>query len=189
MNKLPDYFYNIDHPVRWYDKFSSESDAIWQPRELDLDYQKERRERNEAYSRWMASLFTRGPNGEIVPYIKPKMFKWQAIRVLSFKHSESSKRDWWEEFQDCVFRVFVQPETVYDGKDHKQWYLLCPEDTYLIKRYRLERNGPTLKSRDYAGDEKYLSADKRLRGGLAIPVECCHHMRHETTGGALPQGL
>ena len=195
-NKLPNYFYDInailpDGKMRWYDEFCDEAPSLIQPKDMDLQYQYARRARNEAYSRWQASFFAKTPTGEYVPMFKPKMLKWQAIRVLRFNHSESNKKDWWENFQDAVFRVFVEPETVYDAQTtaYKQWYLLSPEDGFLVNQYELENKGPNLPKRDYNNLERYLSANKLLRRARFIPVECCQHLRHETVGGELIVGL
>ena len=65
----------------------------------------------------MARSFFVKKDGQFYPLLKPKIMKWQAIRILTDKHSESSKDDWWQDYQDAVFRVFIQPETVYNGKD------------------------------------------------------------------------
>lgn len=185
--KLPYYFYSLDSTLpdgkeRWFDEFSDDSPHVIRPGMDDnISYLRRRSARNEAYSRWQAAFFVRGPDNEFIPIFKPKMMKWQAIRVLAYKHSESHKNDWWEHYQDALFRVFVQPETFYDDitGEYKQWYLLSPEDGYLVNRYELEKKGPTLPPRDRDGREVYLSADRRLRKALFIPTECCHHLRNE----------
>lgn len=193
---LPYYFYDLNATLpngrtRWFDEFADAAPSIIQPRDMSPAFLKAKHERNEAYSRWQASFFERTADGEFHPLFKPKRFIWQAIRILAFEHSESSRRDWWEPYQDAIFRVFVNPETVYDEAtgEHKQWYLLSPEDCYLVNRHETEQGGPTLPPRDYQGREKHLSADPRLRRARFVPVECCHHLRHETTAGALPEGL
>lgn len=194
MPLLPSYFYDINAimpngRVRWFDEFSDVAPSIIQPKDLDIDYVKAKNLRNEMYAKWIASFFT-NKDGVYTPLINGKMMKFQAIRVLSFKHSESSDRDWWSDYQDAAFRVFVQPETVYDKSGaHKQWYLLSPEDSYLVNARELEKAGELIQPREYLGREKYFSADKRLRKARLIPVECCQHLRHETTGGVLPSGL
>ncbi len=194
---LPRYFYNLDANLpdgrkRWFDEFSDSYPSIYQPGKDNNPYfLKNRADRNEAYARWQAAFFSRGTDGSFIPAFKPKMFKWQAIRVLSFKHSESSERDWWENYQDCVFRVFVEPETVYDQVtgEYKQWYLLSPEDGYLVNRHEIESKNASLPGREYLGRERWLSADKRLRRARFIPTECCHHLRNETTAGKLSTEL
>lgn len=195
MTKLPYYFYDInsrlpDGRLRWYDEFSDEAPSIIQPdTDLNPAFVSARSQRNEAYSRWQAAFFERGANGEYQPLFKPKTMKWQAIRILSFKHSESSSRDWWEHYQDALFRVFVEPETVYysDGT-HKQWYLLSPEDGYLVNYHELSKTN-AVAPRAYSGLERYLSNDPRLRRARFVPVECAKHFRHETSAGELPEGL
>lgn len=196
MARLPYYFYDInarlpDGRMRWIDEFADAAPSIIQPRDLSYSFQRAKRLRNEAYSKWIASFFVRTGEDSFIPLLKGKQFKWQVIQVLEFKHSEFSHRDWWEDYQDALFRVFVQPETFYCERtgEHKQWYLLSPEDSYLVNRYELEKKGPSLPPREYHGREQYLSADKRLRQALLIPVECCRHWRHETTAGQLPEGL
>lgn len=177
--KLPEYFYSITHPVRWYDPYASPDGTermVLTPAEI-----KERGRRNEAYAKWIARSN---------PPLKGKHPIWQAIQILSFKHSEHSHRDWWENYQDALFRAYVQPETVYDFQtgENKQWYLLCPEDCFLINKYEIEKNGPDLPPRNLI-TEKYLPLDPKLRRRRLIPVECCRHWKHETTAGRLPEGL
>ena len=147
--------------------------------------------RNEAYSKWLASFFDVGPHGEYRPYLQSKQMLWQVIQIMKRDHSENNENDWWEDYQDSLFRVFVSPETFYCDKtnDHKQWYLLSPEDSYLVNKYELESKYGSLSPRDYLGRERFLSADRRLRRARLIPVECCRHWRHETTAGELPTGL
>lgn len=197
MARLPYYFYDINSYLpgtpprkRWEDEFSDlTSDYV--DIACNLFRHRERTARNIAYSKWQASFFYTNPDGTSAPCIKPKMFKWQTIRVLSFKHNESNRRDWWENYQDAVFRVFVQPETTIDPvtRCYKQWYILSPEDGYLVNRLEIEKTDATLPEREWNGREKWLSDDSRLRVLRAIPTECCHHLRHETTGGELPEGL
>lgn len=187
MARLPYYFYDINAIMpngrqRWFDEFADEAPHIIQPsKDLNLDYQRRKTERNQAYSKWQAAFFGRGKNGEFEPYFKAKNIIFQAIRVLSFKHSEKSSKDWWEDYQDALFRVFVSPETVYcpETGEHKQWYLLCPEDCYLVNCREAERANRMPPVRDYDGREKYLSAYPMLRCARFIPVECCAHLRHE----------
>ena len=186
--KLPYYFYNLnavmpDDRKRWEDEFSDNYPHVIQPsNDLNPFFQRARAERNIAYSKWLAAFYHKDPTtGERTPMLSGKMFKWQAIRVLSFKHSEKSRSDWWENYQEAQFRAFIQPETIYDQAtgEHKQWYLLSPEDCYLVNRYELEKNGPSLPLREFTGRERYLSANRELRKARLIPVECCHHLRNE----------
>lgn len=190
LTKLPNYFRDINHPKRWVDEFADNAPSIIQPQDLDLGHARAKHARNEAYSKWLAAFFYRTPDG-IKSAISGKKMIWQAVRVVSFKHSESGPNDWWEKYQDCAFRVFVQPETIVDRAtgDHKQWYLLSPEDGYLVNLHEAELLGRKFEPRDFNGREKFLSAEKILRCARLIPVECCKHLRHETTGGVLPIGL
>jgi hypothetical protein len=191
--KLPYYFYDLnavmpDGRPRWRDEFADPYEHIIQPKDLSPSYSRLRSERNQHYSMWLAAKYFKDPTGERHPLLQGKQMKWQSIRVLSFKHSEKSDRDWWERYQEAKFRVFLQPETMYDRVtgEHKQWYLLSPEDCYYVNRHEIERQAPSLRPRDYSGNERWISSDKRLRTARLIPVECCHHLRHETTGGVLP---
>lgn len=193
--KLPYYFYDINATMpdgrrRWVDEFKDAAPSIIQPKDLDATYSEARAQRNEAYARWQAAFFVRQGN-DFVPLFKAKNLLFQVIQILAYKHSESNSLDWWEGYQDALFRVFVSPETVYDPKtgEHKQWYLLSPEDGYLVNRYELESKYGSLPPRDFLGRERWLSADKRLRRARLVPVECCRHWRHETTAGKLPEGL
>ncbi len=180
-----------DGKQRWFDEFSNPYPHIVQLDHMDPTFMRKKALRDALYMRWQQGFFERSPTGDKVPYFKPRQLKWQAIRILRFQHSEKSDRDWWEHYQDAVFRVFVNPHTHYDSnsREHKQWYLLSPEDGYLVNRYELERNGNNVPPRQYNVNEEFFSADPRLRMARFVPVECCHHLRHETTGGELPEGL
>lgn len=196
MALLPEYFYDLngrmpDGNIRWWDSLYDveENSMLELIGKVGLK-RHAKLQRNEAYKRWIASKCVRVGEA-LIPLLKSKQMLWQAVRVMSYKHSESESNDWWENYQDAVFRVFVQPETIYDNVtgEHKQWYLLSPEDSYMTVRYEMERDGASLPPRDYAGQEIFLSKDKRLRQSRLIPVECCRHLRHETTAGELPDGL
>lgn len=196
MALLPSYFYDINAMLpegrpRWVDEFADEAPSVLQLKDFDVGYARRKRERNIAYSKWLASKFVRDPQGNPVGIFKPKQMIWQAIRILERAHSENNSLDWWGDYRDAVFRVFVQPETLYDhySREHKQWYVLSPEDSYLVNRREIEKAGEILPPREYNGRERWLSGDVRLRTTRVVPVECCHHLRHETTGGVLPEGL
>lgn len=193
MALLPYYFYDInatlpDGRTRWYDEFHSGGGKIVVPADFQAKIRAQRGRRNAMYSAWLAALSFTDEQGVTHQLISPKRMIWQAIRILNFKHSESTSRDWWENYQDAVFRVFVNPETIYNGREHKQWYVLCPEDCELVNRMELERKGTILPPRD-RWNEKWLSNNPDLRTCRIVPVECCHHLRNETTGGLLPSGL
>ena len=182
---LPKYFYDLNLMTdegrpRWVDNFVPNNFIVMPPK-TELMHMFGKAERNGAYSKWLASFSQTLPTGDIVPYLKPGQFKWQAIRILNAKHSETNKKDWWPNFQDAIFRVWLNPQTIYDEVtgEHKQWYLLSPEDGYLVNRYELEKTGVALNARDYDGYERYLSGDRRLRRARLIPVECCHHLKNE----------
>lgn len=186
---MPDYFYTLtgiteEQRPRWVDEFANDSNLILLPGKHDSRaYVRAKNERNEAYSRWVAAFFHTDPvTKEYVPWLKGSQMKWQAIRVLHDTHSETNRGvDWWPNYRDALFRVFLQPQTIYDHKtgEHKQWYLLCPEDCYLLNRQEIKSKGGTPPSRNYSGNEKYLSADPNLRRARLIPVECAHHLRNE----------
>lgn len=197
MALLPYYFYDImavmpDGRRRWFDEFSDESPEIWKPHE-DINYLRRRSSRNEAYSKWIASKFGIDAEGNPTPYLKSKQMKWQVIRVHNLEDPENGGTGnlWHDHYRDAVFRVFVQPETFYytPAGQHIQWYLLSPEDSYLVNRFEIEKKGASLPPRQYNGRERWLSADKRLRTARLIPVSNCQHMRRETSGGILPPGL
>lgn len=196
MALLPYYFYNINAVLpngmtRWVDEFADAAPSVVQPKDLNPYYLKAKNARNEAYSKWLAAFFTKLEDGTYAPLISPKLMKFQVIRVHNFKHSESNHKDWWSDYQDAAFRVFMQPETNYDQVtgEHKQWYLLSPEDGYLVNVREAEKAGRVCPPREYNGRERFLSAEKMLRRARLIPVECCKHLRHETSGGELPEGL
>lgn len=189
--RLPKYFYDInavtdEGRVRWVDEFADDAPHIIKPSmDLNPTWLRDRDERNLQYAKWMAAKSATTPDGWHYPLLKPCSLNWQVIQVLSVR----SSRDWWGDFRDALFRVFVNPQTVYDGKGFEQWYLLSPEDCYLVNRYEIEKAGAQLPPRDYAGAERWVSSDKRLRKAKLIPVECCRHWKHETTAGVLPEGL
>ncbi len=185
---LPKYFYDLDgmtdeRRLRWADEFADAAPHIIQPTRGDLNIHRLRakQRRNAWWAKWCAAFCVRTPTGDVVPKLKPGVFLWQAIRVLRSDHSEKNRIDWWDRYQDCLFRVFVNPQTLYcnTSGQHKQWYLLSPEDSYLVNRYEKEQKAGGQRPRDYGGSERYLSADPDLRRARVIPVECCHHLRNE----------
>lgn len=195
-HKLPSYFLSLDSILpngkpRWEDELTDSAPHVIQMQDLNPARAKLKSDRNIAYSKWLASFFVKSVTGDYTPLIKPKTMSWQVIQVMTRSHSENNHKDWWGKYEDALFRVFLQPETVYDkySGEHKQWYLLSPEDSYLVNRYEMELKHPGLEPRDYNGRERFLSANKLLRRARLIPVECCRHWRHETTAGALPEGL
>ena len=175
--KKPDHFYTIHHPLRWWDQFSTpqgEERRVLLPSELGA---KARRDR--AYTEWLKNHNLRS------------ILKFQAIRVVGLEFEEGLPTNaWWDGFRDCAFRVFVNPWTIYDEptKTNYQAYILAPEDSEMVQRYRLAQKGAELQPRNPV-TEPFLSNDPRLRKALVIPTACCHQLRHETTGGVLPQGL
>lgn len=181
---IPRYFLDLNAitprgDLRWVDQFvtgTGDERKVLTPTEI-----RNKKVRNLAYNRWQKSFL-------VSHNIKVRENLWQAIRVHSFNHATPTRKDWWENFQDALFRVFVQPHTEFSGNDHRQWYILCPEDCELVNRYLLEtKHNNTLSPRGLG--EEYISKDKRLRMMRLIPVECCKHMRHETTAGVLPSEL
>lgn len=175
----PACLFSLTHPGRWSDPYASpqgEERLVLTPHEVI-----QRGRRDEAYTKWMRKF----------PGVKPpRRHKFQAVRVLRFKYSESDSKDWWEWFQGAVFRVYNQPLTAYDEKTKAwmQFYILCYEDAELVNRWELEKKGNILPPRDPIS-EPYVSLDKRLRRMKLVPTECCQHERHNTTGGLLPEGL
>ncbi len=185
--RLPEFFYDINSRVtldsymnrpRWVNEFSSpqneeEDRVILTASELTAKY-----DRDRAYAKWVSS-FKRFK-------IKPRLMKWQVIQILGTDHSSEESRDWWPGYRDALFRVFVTPHVDYNGKDNKSWYILSPEDAALVHAYERERRGVSVPKR-YSWI--WIPNQKQFRQMLLVPVECCRHWRHETTGGALPKGL
>lgn len=182
-SRLPGYFYPTSnargvHPARWVDPFldkDGDERRVLLPEEL-----RARSERNAAYRSWLSR---RG--------LKGKQMIWQSVQIMRADHSERSSKDWWPPFQDALFRVFVQPEYIYCDitGEFKGWYVLCPEDSELVRRYLMERKGFITPPRDALLGERWVSKNKAINQALVVPVECCRHFRHETTAGELPTGL
>lgn len=177
--QIPQILFKPDHPGRWKDEYATpagEERKVLTPLELIT-----RGRRDRAYTQWLRRF----------PGVKPPVkHLWQAIRVLRYKYSESTRRDWWERFQESCLRVYVQPLTAYDKglKAHIQFYIVCYEDTELINRYLISLKGTMLPPRDILEDP-FVSSDPRLRKLKLIPTECCMHERHNTTAGKLQEYL
>jgi len=183
LNKPPAYFYPTAgargiHPGRWTDPFlkeSGEERLVLSPKEL-----RDRAERNKAYTQW---LQRRG--------LKNRQMVWQVVQIMTSSHDERSSADWWPRFQDCVFRVWLNPEYLYCELtgDFKGYYILCPEDSELVRRWIMDQKGFPQPPRDALSGERWVSKNKNINSALVVPVECCRHFRHETTAGQLPQGI
>lgn len=167
-------------PSRWQDRFAKTTEGGSSI--LTIDELKERNLRNACYNAWRR--FHR---------LTPRKCLFQVVQIMTTDHSERDRlaknKDWWPEYRDVVVRVFVEPETFYseDGRTHKQWYILCPEDSEMILRHELDASGHPQPPR--SPKEKWYSLNPAIRYPLAIPVECCRHFRHETTAGAVPIGI
>jgi len=175
--RLPEHFYSLTHPKRWQNTFAlptGEERRVLLPQEI-----RKKAEREIEYKRWLEK---RG--------LKPKAAKFQAIQITGFKHSLSSRADWWDNYQDCLFYVFVEPQTFYDKvtKDWVQYYILAPEDSEMVLRYEQSKKDVTLPPRSSL-KEPWISSNKKINGALPVATECCRHWRHETTAGQLPEGL
>lgn len=173
--KIPLSFYDLTAPGRWQDEFASqdgEDRLILSPQEIIA-----KGRRQTAYIKWLQKH-----------RLPPRQCRFQAIQILSAKYGDSQRNDWWPRYRDCIFRVFVQPYTEYQGLVHRQWYILAPEDCETINRFEAEERGRHYAPR-YSIGERFFSNHKELRKVKLVPVECCRHWRHETTGGRLPEGL
>jgi len=178
----PHYFYSLEAVTeegrpRWEDNYATAGKIIIPGKTDNPRWHNAKRRRDKAYKTWQNS-FGVG--------LRHNLF--QAIRIIRKNWEETGAKLWHEDYQDCVFRVFVSPHTCYDERtnEHVQYYILCPEDCYLVNRYEVQKTSPTLPPRDYAVKEAWISADPKLRRMRVIPVAACHHLRHETTGGKLP---
>lgn len=162
---------------RWTDTFLHDDGS---QRILTAQEWSEKDARDRAY-RWYLSRFSKWG-------IKGKQIKFQAVRLVDKAHAFTSRNDWWHEYLDSVFRVFMQPHTQYDSRTRAwfQWYVLCPEDVYLVHCYNRFKRGFSYPPRK---SFKWVSPHKELRKLLLIPTECSYQLRHETTAGELPAGL
>jgi hypothetical protein len=175
--KLPAHFFTINHPERWFDNYAGpdgDERLVLTPSESRDKYARDR-----AYNDWLTK------HG-----MPSRLCKFQVVRVLKFKWQLSNRKDWWERYQDCLFRVFVMPFNQYSKRtrDHIQWYILCPEDSMMTLRWELEEAGHNPPPRDWAA-ERHISGISSISRIRLIPTECCKHYKHETTAGILPQGL
>jgi hypothetical protein len=169
--KLPSYFYDIKDSRRWYDEFSTigstgeESERmVLTPAELKARYQ-----RNKAYARWLSR------HG-----LRPKQMRWQRVRVVNDKYQESSTSlDWWPEFYGAIFTVFQQPETLKEGKKWIQYYVLAPEDSEMVLRYKASKLGITIPPRI----APWIHQDKSVTNVLVLPTRCASNLRNETKAG------
>jgi hypothetical protein len=161
----------FDCQERWFDPW-----ALKDPMEMEDWELQQRYERNQAYEAYLKSF-----------NLGKKNFQWQVIRVHNRNHAYVDKSDWWQDYRDCAFRVWMQPCTMYSQyvKDHIQYYILSPEDIYLTHCFERHKRGLSYPARKTF---KWISPHKELRKMRLIPVEVCKHFRHETTAGKLPEG-
>lgn len=177
LKKPPAHFYTVLSPKRWKDPYVDKQGD--ERRLFDLAETIDKGKRNDAYRAWMSRY------GDIQNI---SIMKWQTIRVIRRNHSENRPNDWWPNFEECLFRVFIQPITCWDSSFSawKQWYLLCPEDTDMVWRFRYSLQGIDFPRR--RASERYISLDKRLTKPLCIPTECCHHVaNNETFAGKITE--
>lgn len=185
---LPQYFYDLvgshqdlfeltGSPTRWSDPFVNPDGSerlVLSQSELNDNVN-----RNRHYYLWLAAFGLNLRN----------QLRFQAIQILDQAWDHQQRSDWWREYKDALFRVFQTPETKYDHytKEHKQFYIISPEDGELMHRYELQQKGivpPPLKPKG-----EFISQLPALRRARFVPVECCRHWRNETTAGELPDGL
>lgn len=179
---LPSYFYDLQGIVRlegfpvaprWFDEFAEDGLGNNKQR-LVLTPQewKRKAERDAAYTEWIQRF-----SGWSV---KPKSDKWQAVRITGRDYPFKCANDWWPEFMDCVFRVYMQPHTAYSNTkgDWIQYYVVCPEDTYLVQCYKRFLKGIPYPKRNTF---KWISPHPALRKMLLIPQECAPHCTSSAT--------
>lgn len=170
--KLPAYFYDLAHPVRWTDPFASQ-DGEEERQILSLRELRDKSRRSKVYNAWL------NRHG-----IKSRPIVFQRIRIVNDKYYESTPSDWWPKYHAAIFTVFRNPVTFYHGRKWTQFYILCPEDCELILRYEAKEKGTTLPKRQWPR-EKFISKHKALKICFVVPTECCRHLRNETVGGKL----
>lgn len=184
--KVPSYLKSFDLPItldgfagfnqRWADPWGHINNEIRESL-MTPTQMIERGERDLVYRKYLSRFG-----------LKAGTCKFQAIRVHDYSHTNVTSRDWFKEYRDCVFRVWVNPHTIYNStyKTHYQYYVLCPEDIFLLHCLeRAEKGFPYPPRRSF----KHICPHAPLRKIRMIPVECCKHYRHETTGGQLPGEL
>jgi hypothetical protein len=170
-NKPPAHFYTFLSPKRWRDEYANKDGSerlVLTPSEIMA-----RGRRNDAYRQWLCRFDATK---------RISNMKWTNIRIIRRNHDFTDKRDWWENYEEAVLRVFLQPITLYDQTSLSwlQYYVLHPEDSEMIKRHMFEKKGVNIPPRDYLKDP-YVSSVKELRKALIIPTKCCHHIaNHET---------
>lgn len=170
--RLPDYFYNIADPRRWYDEFAADPVTGEQREVLSIGELIRKRDKGMAYRGWLHRH-----------ELRSKVLKFQRIRIINDKDPKytPSPNDWWPKYHGAIFTVFMQPETLKQGKNFIQFYVLCPEDCEMVLRYEHSLKNPPLPIRSEV--EPYLSDDSRLRLALVVPSKCCHHLKNETFAG------
>lgn len=177
---LPIYFTNPEYPItldgfpantgRWVDLYASIDGGDIQL-ELDQYGRMHKAARDVAYQHWLRQ------HG-----IRPRLQRFQAIRVLSDEHSEKMDRDWWRDYKDAIFRVFMNPYTHYEGSSWKQWYILAPEESFLTRVYEARKKGyPAPDRTDFA----LICPNPEFAKLRMIPTECCQQIWHETKGGEI----
>ena len=138
--------------------------------------------RNVAYRRWLK--FWGVPNRRI---------QWQEIVVTEDRasHHQTTKDYFFLRFIEGKFTVFLNPISFQDKGTGKvyQYYLLSPEDSYLVALQLHKDKGIWVPHRAIEGDELYLPKDPELSIPRVIPVEMCRQIRHFTTAGVVEAPL
>lgn len=169
--KLPHYFFDLTHPVRWTDPYASQ-DSDYERLVLSTMEIFDKARRNKEYTKWLEKFG-----------IKPRQMLFQRIRIINDKYHDSTPQDWWPKYHAAIFTVFMNPVTLKNGKKWIQYYVLCPEDCELICRHEAKEKGTTLRQRKLP-KERFVFNDKAMRC-FVVPTSCCHHLRNETVAGAL----
>ncbi len=166
--KLPSIFYNLNDPRRFTDPYALDHQTGEMRLVLTERERFDKFSRDRAYRQWLKAFD-----------IKPKHMKFQRVRIISDKWAEAASHDWWKNFQDALLTVFVQPETMYYGRQWLQFYIVCPEDCELIARYLWNKKNLPLPPRK----NKWVTEEPRLRTAYVVPTRCCSQLRNETKGG------